>query len=139
MLQPVTCCQAGPTGLAEWVLLGNPDKAKFASDYPVPSPRLLLPGAWVLATRFKSRVFSWRPNPSLTAQLGSVPPFSPATPSRSQSRSSTALSGHATPPKTTPLTRPLYSSPLGPAGGSTRLRPPQPPGSIKRPHPLAQH
>lgn len=119
--------------MAEWVLLGSSGKAKFASDYPVPSPRLLLPAAWVLATRFKSGVFCWRPNPRLTAQLGgSIPQLSPATPSRSQSRNSTALSGHATPPETTPSTRPLHRSSLGPVGGSTRLRPSQSQGSVKQ-------
>lgn len=101
---------------------------------PVLSLRLLLPAAWVLATRSKSGVFSWRPNPCLTAQLGSNPQLSPATPSRSQSRSSTAWSGHATPPETTPSTRPLHGSSPGPAGGSTRLRPSQPHGSIKPHH-----
>lgn len=60
------------------------------------------------------------------------PQLSPATPSRSQSRSSAALSGLATPPKSTPSTRPLHCSSLGPVGGSTRLRPSQPQGSIKR-------
>lgn len=78
---------------------------------PVLSLRLLLPAAWVLATRSKSGVFSWRPNPCLTAQLGSNPQLSPATPSRSQSEAQPPGQATPRPPRPRPRHAP-YTAPL---------------------------
>lgn len=123
--QPLTapvCCQASREGCR--------------SLLPVvpPHSRPLLPAVSVLTICFKSGFLNWRLSQRLTAQLGSILPLFPATPSGSRSTSSTALSGHATPPTPRPRHAP-YTAPLGPAGGSAKLRLPRPPGPIKRSHP----